>query len=379
MNICINGTSHTRFGTTNEGIGELAARCCTRLLDDTNLSIDEVGSIYISNFSSHFCAQCHLPALLTSELGVTKESTRVEAACASGGAALKQASIALSSGLYDAIVVVGVEKMSARSQDATSILSYAGSEEERRHGVTFPGLFALMARSHFHEFGTSEVDIAKVAVKNHRNALSNPNAQFHKSITVDDVLNSRVIASPLKLLDCSPITDGAAAVLLSSEEVARRLTDTPVYLTAIAQVSDHLSLKNRETLTSMPAVIKAAEQAFDVSGLTPQDVDVAELHDCFTIAELIEMEDIGFCERGAARELINEGATEIDGEIPVNPSGGLKARGHPVGATGIAQIVEIVRQLRGEAAQRQVPDAEIGLCCNVGGAGGTAVVSVLSR
>jgi len=270
--------------------------------------------------------------------------------------------------------------MSTRStEDTTSILSYAGSEEERKHGVTFPGLFALMAQRHFHEFGTSEVDLANVAVKNHRNALSNPNAQFHKSVTIDDVLNSRVVASPLKLLDCAPITDGAAAVLLSSEEVARRLTDTPVHLTGIAQVSDHLSLKNRETLTNMPAVIKAAEQAFSMSGLKPKDVDVAELHDCFTIAELIEMEDIGFCEKGTANELINEGATEINGEISINPSGGLKARGHPVGATGVAQVVEIVQQLRGEADKRQVTDAEIGLCCNVGGSGGTAIVSTFSR
>ena len=212
-----------------------------------------------------------------------------------------------------------------------------------------------------------------------RNALSNPNAHFHISITVDDVLSSRIIASPLKLLDCAPISDGAAAVLLCKENAARRLTDIPVYLTGIAQETDYLGLYEREALTAMPAVVNAATKAFNTSGLTPSDVDVAELHDCFTIAELIEMEDVGFCAKGAGKELIAEGTTNIDGDIPVNPSGGLKARGHPVGATGVAQVVEIVKQLRGEADKRQVADAEIGLCCNVGGSGGTAVVSIFSR
>jgi acetyl-CoA C-acetyltransferase len=304
----------------------------------------------------------------------------VETACASGGTALKQASIAIASGLYDVIAVVGVEKMTTRSTDeTTSILSYAGSEVERRHGITFPGLFALMARRHFYDYGTSETDLAKITVKNHKNALSNPNAHFHRSITEDDVLSSRIIASPLKLLDCAPISDGATAVLLCNENAARRLTDIPVYLTGIAQETDCLGLVEREALTAMPAVVNAAKKAFNASGLTPSDVHVAELHDCFTIAELIEMEDVGFCAKGAGKELIAEGATNIDGEIPINPSGGLKARGHPIGATGVAQVVEITKQLRGEAEKRQVTDAEIGLCCNVGGSGGTAVVSIFSR
>ena len=236
-----------------------------------------------------------------------------------------------------------------------------------------------MARRHFHDYGTSETDLAKIAVKNHKNALSNPNAQFHRSITDEDVLNSRTVASPLKLLDCAPISDGAAAVLLCKENTARRLTDMPVYLTGIAQETDSLGLCERGTLTAMPVVANAAKKALTASGLTPSDVHVAELHDCFTIAELIEMEDVGFCAKGEAKELVAEGATNIDGDIPINPSGGLKARGHPVGATGVAQIVEIVKQLRGEADKRQVADAEVGLCCNVGGSGGTAVVSIFSR
>jgi acetyl-CoA C-acetyltransferase len=380
MKICIAGTAHTEFGKLNEGIGDLMARCYEDLLRDASLDIGDIDASYISNFSSHFSTQCHLSALLSSRLHSRHESTRVETACASGGTALKQASIAIASGLYDVLVVVGVEKMTTRSTDeTTSILSYAGSEVERRHGITFPGLFALMAHRHFHDYGTSETDLAKIAVKNHKNALSNPSAHFHESITEDDVLSSRIVASPLKLLDCAPISDGAAAVLVCNENAARRLTDVPVYLTGIAQENDYLGLYERETLTAMPAVLNAAKKAFNSSGLTPSDVHVAELHDCFTIAELIEMEDVGFCEKGAGKELVAEGATSIGGEIPINPSGGLKARGHPVGATGVAQVVEIVKQLRGESDRRQVTDAEIGLCCNVGGSGGTAVVSIFSR
>jgi len=380
MKTCIAATAHTRFGKLEEGIGDLMARCYQDLLRDASLDIGDIDASYIANFSSHFSSQCHLSALLSSGLHSRHESTRVETACASGGTALKQASIAIASGLYDVIAVVGVEKMTIRpTEETTSILSYAGSEIERRHGITFPGLFALMARRHFHDYGTSETDLAKIAVKNHKNALSNPNAHFHKSITDDDVLGSRIIASPLKLLDCAPISDGAAAVLLCNENAARRLTDIPVYVSSIAQETDYLGLDEREALTTMPAVVNASTKAFNASGVTPRDVDVAELHDCFTIAELIEIEDVGFCSKGAGKELIAEGATNLDGEIPINPSGGLKARGHPVGATGVAQVAEIVKQLRGEADRRQVTDAEIGLCCNVGGSGGTAVVSIFSR
>jgi acetyl-CoA C-acetyltransferase len=380
MKICIAATAQTKFGKRNEGIGDLMARCYQDLLCDASLDIGDIDASYISNFSSHFSQQCHLSALLSSKLHSRHASTRVEAACASGGTALRQASIAIASGLYNVVAVVGVEKMTTRSTDeTTSILSYAGSEVERRHGITFPGLFALMARRHFHDYGTSEVDLAKIAVKNHKNALSNPNAHFHRSIADEDVLSSRIIASPLKVLDCAPISDGAAAVLVCNENAARRLTDIPVYLTGIAQETDYLGIDEREALTAMPAVVNAATKAFNTSGLTPSAVDVAELHDCFTIAELMEMEDLGFCAKGAGKELLAEGATNLDGEIPVNPSGGLKARGHPVGATGVAQVAEIVKQLRGEADKRQVTDAEIGLCCNVGGSGGTAVVSIFSR
>jgi len=380
MKICIAATAQTKFGKRNEDIGGLLACCYQDLMLDASLDIGDIDASYISNFSSHFSQQCHLSALLSSKLHSRHESTRVETGCASGGTALKQASIAIASGLYDVIAVVGVEKMTIRpTKETTSILSYAGSEIERRHGITFPGLFALMARRHFHDYGTSEIDLAKIAVKNHKNALSNPNAHFHKSITDDDVLGSRIIASPLKLLDCAPISDGAAAVLLCNENAARRLTDIPVYVSSIAQETDYLGLDEREALTTMPAVVNASTKAFNASGVTPRDVDVAELHDCFTIAELIEIEDVGFCSKGAGKELIAEGATNLDGEIPINPSGGLKARGHPVGATGVAQVAEIVKQLRGEADRRQVTDAEIGLCCNVGGSGGTAVVSIFSR
>ncbi len=380
MKICVASTGHTKFGEANEDIGELMFNACKQALDNTNTDINKIDAIYIANFSSGFSSQCHLPAVLASKLGVNREISRVESACAAGGLAIKEAVIAILSGLYKTVLVVGVEKMSdATFDEATSILATAASKIETKHGVTFPGLYALMARRHFYEYGTTEEHLAKIAVKNHKNALYNLNAQFQKEITVEDVLNSRVIASPLKLLDCSSITDGAAAVLLCTEEIARQFDDSPVYLVGIGHDTDSIGLFDRKKLTTMPTVIRAAGKAFRMSNLKPKDIDVAELHDCFTIAELIEMEDLGFCEKGKGKEMVDNGTTEIGGEIPINPSGGLKAKGHPIGATGVSQVFEVFKQLRGERGKRQVVNAEIGLCCNVGGSGATAVVSIFSR
>lgn len=380
MKISVASTSHTKFGRASEDIGELMFDACKQAFDNANTDISKINAIYIANFSSGFSRQCHLPAVLASKLGVNKEITRVESACAAGGLAIKEAAIAILSGLYKTVLVVGVEKMSdATIDEATSILATAASKIEIKHGVTFLGLYALMARRHFYEYGTTEEHLAKIAVKNHKNALDNPVAQFHKKITVEDVLNSRMIASPLKLLDCSPITDGAAAVLLCDKEIAWQFTDQPISLIGIGHDTDSIGLFDREKLTSMPAVVRAAKKAFKACNLSPKDIDVAELHDCFTIAELVEMEDLGFCDKGSGEEMLEERRTEISGDIPINPSGGLKAKGHPIGTTGVSQVVEIVKQLRGECGKRQVDNAEIGLCCNVGGSGATAVVSIFSR
>lgn len=380
MKLPVIGTGHTKFGISSEDIGTLMLDACMQSLNNTNISIDEVDIIYISNFSSNFSNQCHLPALLASKLGQDKEITRIESACASGGLALKEAAIAISSGLYKTALVVGAEKMTgATTQDVMSTLASAASANEMKHGTTFPSLYALMAQRHFYEFGTTEEDLAMIAVNNHKNAMYNPLAQFHKEITVDDVLASSTIAAPLKLLDCSPISDGASAILLGSESMVPNLSNETIYLTGIGHDTDSIELYNRKSLTTMPAVRRAANKCFKMSGVTSKNIDVSEVHDCFTIAELIQLEDIGFCEKGMGKQLIEDGAIGIDGDIPINPSGGLKAKGHPIGATGVSQVVEIVKQLKGECGVRQVNDAEIGLCCNIGGSGSSAVVSMFSR
>jgi len=237
----------------------------------------------------------------------------------------------------------------------------------------------LMARRHMYEFGTTEEQMAMVAVKNHSNACMNPCAQYHMKITVENVLKSPPVVLPLKLLDCSPITDGAACVVVAPAEKARKMDRVPVLVAGTGQASDTISLHSRQSLTGLRATVEAARMAYKMAGVGPNDIDVAEVHDCFTIAEIMAIEDLGFCKKGEGGKLTEEGQTEIGGRIPVNTSGGLKGKGHPVGATGIAQVVEIVQQLRGEAGKRQVKGAEIGLTHNVGGTGGTAVVHIFKR
>lgn len=380
MRTGIAGIGHTKFGRSEEDIGELMLDACKQALTDANTNIESVDIIYISNFSSSFSNQCHLPAVLASKLDINKEIIRVESACAAGGLALKEATLAIASGLYKNALVIGAEKMTNLPIDEiTTVLARAASNEEIRHGATFPSLYALMAQRYFKEYGIDEEILARIAVKNHKNAILNPLAHLHKEITIDDVLNSRVISSPLKLLDCSPISDGAAAVLLCREDMISRFTEKPVFLTGIGHDVDNIGLFDRKDLTSIPSVTRAARRAFEMSKLNPDDIDVAEVHDCFTVAELIEMEDLGFCKKGEGKKMIEEGLTEIGGRIPINPSGGLKAKGHPIGATGVGQAVDIIKQLRGDAERYQLNDAKTGLCCNVGGSGGTCVVSIFSR
>jgi acetyl-CoA C-acetyltransferase len=237
----------------------------------------------------------------------------------------------------------------------------------------------MIARRHMFEFGTTREQMAKVAVKNHHNGCLNPIAQFKKEITVEQVLSSPMVADPLTLFDCSPITDGAAALILCKAELAKKYTDDPIYIIGSGQASDTLALHDRRSLTTLDATVKAAQEAYKQAGITAKDIDLAEVHDCFSIAEIVATEDLGFCKKGEGGKLLDEKATEIGGRIPVNTSGGLKAVGHPVGATGIKQAVEIVLQLRGKAGKRQVKDAKIGLTHNVGGSGATAVVHIFSR
>jgi acetyl-CoA C-acetyltransferase len=305
-------------------------------------------------------------------------STRTEAACASSGAALRSGIYAVLSGLADIVLVGGVEKMTHRSTaEVTEYLAMASDYPfEQWHGITFPGLYALMATAHMHRYGTTEAQLAEVAVKNHYNGTLNPKAHMQKEITLEKALASRPVATPLKLYDCSLITDGASCSILTKPELAQRFTDQPVHIIGTGQASDTIGLYERESLTSLQAAKLAAKTAYKMAATTPDAVDVAEVHDCFTIAELIAYEDLGFCQTGEGGKLSETGQTRLNGRLPVNTSGGLKAKGHPVGATGTAQAYEIYLQLTGQADQRQVRNAKLGLTHNVGGSGATATVHI---
>jgi acetyl-CoA C-acetyltransferase len=305
-------------------------------------------------------------------------ATRTEAACASSGVALRSGIYAVLSGLADVVLVGGVEKMTHRStSEVTEYLAMASDYPfEQWHGITFPGLFALMATAHMHTYGTTEEQMALAAVKNHYHGSLNPKAHMQKEVSLQNVLSSRYVAWPLKLYDCSLITDGASCIILTKPELASKYTDMPVQIYGSGQASDTIGLYERKSLTSLLATKIAAKTAYEMAQIKPQDVNLAEVHDCFTFAELMAYEDLGFCKAGESGKFIESGETKLGGRIPVNTSGGLKAKGHPVGATGTAQAYEMYLQLTGQAGKRQVKDAQVGLTHNVGGSGATAVVHV---
>jgi len=306
---------------------------------------------------------------------------RIESACASSGVALRCGIFAVLSGMHDVVMVGGVEKMTHRAtSDVTEFLAMASDFPfEQWQGMTFPGLYALIATAHMHRYGTTEEQMATVAVKNHRHGALNPKAHMQKEVTLEQVMSSRVIAWPLKLFDCSLITDGASCLILTKPELARKFTDAPVHVIGSGQASDAIGLYEREEFTTLKAAKLAAREAYRMAKVESRDVDIAEVHDCFTIAEIVAYEDLGFCKPGEGGGLVKKGTTTIEGELPVNTSGGLKSKGHPVGATGTAQAYEIYLQLTEQAERRQVKDAEIGLTHNVGGSGATAAVHIYRR
>ncbi len=342
---------------------------------------DHIDSMYVGCMSGGlFAGQEHLGCLMADYLGVKPiPATRIESACASGSAAFRQGFIEVASGMSDFVLVGGVEKMTDVSGDeATYALSSASDMEyEAYHGITFPGLYALMARDHMQRFGTTREQLAHVAVKNHRHGAMNPVAQFPSVISVKDVVESVMVADPLRILDCSPITDGAAAAVLCPLETARKLSRKPVVkVLGSAQASGAIALHSRQDLSRLDSTEKAAEKAYRMAGKSPADLHVVEVHDCFTIAEIMVIEALGLVERGKGGQAAESGMTSLGGRIPVNTSGGLKSKGHPVGATGVAQVVEITRQLRGESGDRQVKGASTGLTQNMGGTGGSSVVHI---
>ena len=348
-------------------------------MDDAG--IDRLEAMYVGCMTSGmFTAQEHFGSVMADYLGQRGiPSTRVESACASGGLAFRQAFMDVASGMHDVVLAGGVEKMTdIDGSGATHALASAADMRwEGVSGVTFPGLYAMMAVAHMDKYGTTREQLAAVAVKNHRNGRMNPRAQFRTEITVEDVINSVKVADPLNILDCSPITDGAAAVIVVPADMVKKAKKPRVKVIGTGHGTDSIALHDREDLTTLSAVIGAAEQAYKMSGKGPRDLDLVEVHDCFTIAEIVVSESLGLFERGKGGPAAEAGQTALDGRIPINSSGGLKSKGHPVGATGVAQIVEITEQLRGESGDRQVKNARLGLAQNMGGSGGSSVVHIL--
>jgi acetyl-CoA C-acetyltransferase len=339
----------------------------------------DIKAMFVGHMGEAYEHQGHTGAATADWSGLLNiPATRTEAACASSGAALRLGVYAVLSGLADIVLVGGVEKMTHRSTaEVTEYLAMASDYPfEQWHGITFPGLYALMATAHMHEYGTTERQMAEVAVKNHYHGTLNPKAHMQKEITVETALASRPVAAPLKLYDCSLITDGASCLVLTKPELAARFTHQPVHIIGSGQASDTIGLYERQSLTSLLAAKLAAKTAYDMAQVKPDAIDVAEVHDCFTIAELIGYEDLGLCPTGKGGTLVESGETRLGGRLPVNTSGGLKAKGHPVGATGTAQAYEMYLQLTGQAERRQVKNAKVGLTHNVGGSGATATVHI---
>ena len=344
---------------------------------------EAVQALYVGNFSAEgFNRQNHVAPIAVRALGLMGVAAcRTEGACASSGIAMREATLLVGAGVYDLVLVVGVEKMNTiETPGITRVLAEAAhAEEEAAAGATFPSLFAMIARRHMHVYGTTREMLSAVAVKNHRHGARNPRAHLRKEITLEKAMNAQPICDPLNLYDCSLISDGAAAVVVASRERARSLAGIPVRILAAAQASDVPCLHDKPDITISRATRLAASRAFGEARLRPADVDLAEVHDCFTIAEIVATEDIGFFEKGKGGPAALDGATTFGGSIPVNVSGGLKSKGHPVGATGLAQVFEMVTQLRGQAGERQVAGAAVGLAHNLGGSGATCTVHLFGR
>lgn len=381
--IYVIGTGVTKFGELWEISPRRLARDAMReATADAGISPKKIEALFVGNMLSGILGgQEHLGAFFAEELGINAPAFKIEGACASGGLAVHNAVNAVAGGLYETVAVLGVEKMTDhKPEDVAGALMGAGSDNERISGVTFPGLYAILARAYIQKYGTSKEELAAVSVKNHFHASLNPTAQFHSRISIEQVLKSPYVSDPLKLLECSPISDGAAAIIVTSDkkQVTRR---NRVKIAASVVATDTLGLAERESLTELAATKKASQKAFSITGIEPKDVDFAEVHDCFSIAEILALEDIGFYKKGEAAQAIARGELTIgtSKHLVANPSGGLKGCGHPVGATGVKQIVELTKQLRGKAGARQVGKARIGLAQNVGGSGATAVVHILKK
>lgn len=381
--VFVAGIGQTKFGKLKDKtLTDLIEEAGALAIQDSTLAKERIQAAYVGNFNGQqLGGQGHLGPLVTETLEISSiPAMRIEAACASGGLALLQGANAIRSGLYDVVLVGGAEKMTHRTTgDVTGAIASAMNYElEASTGLSFPGSFALIANRYFEQYGDAKEAMAQAAVIAHDNALKNPHAQMQKAVDIDTVLSAPYIADPIGLYDCSLVSDGAAFMVLVSEKVAEEIRPQAslVEVAGSGHGGDALTLAGKDNITSFNATLQAASQAYAQAGITAADVDLAEVHDCFTITQIINIEDLGFFPKGEGGAAILEGRTRIDGGMPINTSGGLKAKGHPIGATGISQGIEIVLQLRNQAGERQVKNPRIGLTHNLGGTAATCVVTI---
>lgn len=382
--VAVIGVGLTKFGELWDlSFRQLIAEAGSKAILDAKIEGKDIDALYVGSMSSgRFVDQEHIGALVAEVSGFSQlhiPATRVEGACASGGLAVREGYLSVASGINDIVVVGGIEKMNdVGGTAATEILATASDQEwEAFFGATFPAIYAMIATRHMHDYGTTKEQLAQVAVKNHANGVHNPYAQYQSPISLESALKATTVAYPLGLMDCSPVSDGAASIVLCAAEKAKNYTDKPIKIIGSGQASDTLALHGRRDICTLDATVYAAKMAYKQANITAKDIHFAEVHDCFTIAEICAIEDLGFVKKGEGGKAIDNKITTIDGSLPVNTSGGLKAKGHPVGATGVAQIVELTLQLQGEAGKRQVKDAQRGLAHNVGGSGATCVIHIM--
>ena len=380
--VCVLGAGSTKYGKLEDSISDIAIQASVGAIESAGIESKEIEAGYISNVFGVADKQVHLGPVVMSNLGISdKPSLSIESACGSGSVSFREAFANIAAGFYDAVLVTGVEKVTHTGTEwTTTYFSYCSDFfYEGQAGVSFPGLFASMARAYINEFNATEEDFARVAVKNHDNGLLNPKAHLRKKITIDDVMNSDIVASPLKLYDCCPFSDGASAVILCNQRFAKEHGGNYIDVIGSGRGGSPAALQAREHLTTIPSTNIAAASAYKMAGITAKDVDFAEVHDCFTIAEIIDTEDLGFFEKGKGVEAVRDEQTSLNGKTPINPSGGLKSKGHPIGATGVGQVVEVYDQLTGNAGERTVKNAKIGLTHNFGATGASCAVHIFQR
>jgi acetyl-CoA C-acetyltransferase len=380
--VCVLGAGSTKYGKLNESIIEIALNASKDAIESAGITPKDIQAGYISNVFGVTDKQVHMAPVIMSNLGIPHvPGLTIESACGSGSVMFREAYANVAAGFYDCVLALGVEKIThTGTTQSTTLFSYCSDFfYEGGNGASFPGLFASIARVYMTTHKANEEDLAYVAVKNHENGILNPKAHVRKKITVDDVMKSPVVASPLKLYDCCPFSDGASAVILCNEEFAKKSRKPYVEVIGSGRGASPAAVQAREDITTIPSTISAAKQAYKMAGITPKDIDFAEVHDCFTIAEIIDIEDLGFFPKGTAAHAVTEGATRRNGEIPINPSGGLKSKGHPIGATGVGQVVEVFEQFTGKAGERTVKNAETALTHNFGATGASAAVHIFRK